>query len=153
MVMDQERVKSVKKVLGPSIRKARQRRGLSQARLAELLEMSTEVLGRMERKQVLPRLERLVLLCEILEVTPNELLGFGSAASAPAAPRTSPAFDEMMTAMRRFFLQLEGRLSEEERKELMQTFSHLQRLITLIKKKEPARMPRRTRKSRARQKD
>lgn len=150
--MDQERVKSVKKILGPNIRKARQRLGLSQARLAEMLEMSTEVLGRMERKQVLPRLERLVLLCEILEVTPDELLGFASGARAPSTPRASPAFDEMMTVMRHFFLQMEGRLSEEERRELMQTFSHLQRLITLIKKKrEPAGMPRRTRKARGRQ--
>jgi transcriptional regulator with XRE-family HTH domain len=152
MVMDQERVKSAKKILGPNIRKARQRLGLSQARLAEMLEMSTEVLGRMERKQVLPRLERLVLLCEVLEVTPNELLGFTSGASASPTPRTSPAFDEMMTVMRHFFLQMEARLSEEERRELMQTFSHLQRLITLIKKKKPASMPRRTRKARARQK-
>ena len=99
----------------------------------------------------LPRLERLVLLCEILEVTPDELLGFASGASAQPAPRTSPAFDEMMTVMRHFFLQMESRLSEEERKELMQTISHLQRLITLIKKKEPEGMPRRTRKTRTRQ--
>jgi hypothetical protein len=57
----------------------------------------------------------------------------------------------MMTVMRHFFLQMEARLTEEERKELMQTFSHLQRLITLMKKKEPAAgQPRRTRKARGR---
>ncbi len=149
--MDKKLTETLKKVIGPNIRKARQRQGLSQARLAEMVEMSTEVLGRMERKQVLPRLERLVLLCRILGVAPDQMLGFTSGASAPPAAPTSPAYDEMMTVMRHFFLQMESRLTEEERKELMQTFSHLQRLITLMKKKEPtAGQPRRTRKARGR---
>jgi hypothetical protein len=47
----------------------------------------------------------------------------------------SPAYAEMMTVMRHFFTQMESRLTEEERKELVQTFSHLQRLITLLEKK------------------
>ena len=149
--MDKELTETLKKVVGPNIRKARQRQGLSQARLAEMVEMSTEVLGRMERKKVLPRLERLVLLCRILGVSPDQMLGFGSGPShAPATP-SSPAYDEMMTVMRHFFLQMESRLTEAERKELMQTFSHLQRLITLMKKKEPAAvMSRRTRQARGR---
>jgi transcriptional regulator with XRE-family HTH domain len=149
--MDKELTETLKKVIGPNIRKARQRLGLSQARLAEMVEMSTEVLGRMERKKVLPRLERLVLLCRILNVAPDQMLGFTTGAGAPPASPTSPAYDEMMTVMRHFFLQMEARLTEEERKELMQTFSHLQRLITLMKKKEPAAgQPRRTRKARGR---
>lgn len=149
--MDKELTETLKKVLGPNIRKARQRQGLSQARLAEMVEMSTEVLGRMERKKVLPRLERLVLLCKILGMTPDQMLGFAPSASSGAAPKVSPAYDEMMTVMRHFFTQMESRLSEEERKELMQTFSHLQRLITLMKKKEPASArPRRTRQRRSR---
>ena len=136
--MDKELTEALKKVLGPNIRKARQRQGLSQARLAEMVEMSTEVLGRMERKKVLPRLERLVLLCKILGMTPDQMLGFSSGATSAVAPKVSPAYDEMMTVMRHFFTQMESRLSEEERKELMQTLSHLQRLITLIQKKRPA---------------
>ena len=149
--MDKELTETLKKVVGPNIRKARQRQGLSQARLAEMVEMSTEVLGRMERERVLPRLERFVLLCRILGVSPDQMLGFNAGASAPATTPTSPAYDEMMTVMRHFFLQMEARLTEEERKELMQTFSHLQRLITLMKKKEPATaLPRRTRKARGR---
>jgi len=137
--MDKELTEALKKVLGPNIRKARQRQGLSQARLAEMVEMSTEVLGRMERKKVLPRLERFVLLCKILGVTPDQMLGISSgASSSTVAPKVSPAYDEMMTVMRHFFTQMESRLSEEERRELMQTLSHLQRLITLIQKKRPA---------------
>jgi transcriptional regulator with XRE-family HTH domain len=135
--MDKELTETLKKVLGPNIRKARQRLGLSQARLAELVEMSTEVLGRMERKKVLPRLERLVLLCKTLGVAPDQMLGFSASASTPQSPKTSPAYDEMMTVMRHFFMQMESRLTEAERRELMQTFSHLQRFITLIKKKRP----------------
>jgi transcriptional regulator with XRE-family HTH domain len=150
--MDKELTEALKKVIGPNILKARKRLGLSQARLAEMVEMSTEVLGRMERKQVLPRLERLVLLCRILGVSPDQMLGFtaGTASTAASSP-TSPAYDEMMTVMRHFFLQMEARLTQEERRELMQTFSHLQRLITLMKKKEPASaLPRRTRQHRSR---
>lgn len=152
--MDKELTESLKKVLGPNILQARKRLGLSQARLAEMVEMSTEVLGRMERELVLPRLERFVLLCRILEVSPDQMLGFTSgAASTPAATPTSPAYDEMMTVMRHFLLQMEARLTQEERKELLQTISHLQRLITLMKKKEPATvLPRRTRKPRGRKK-
>jgi transcriptional regulator with XRE-family HTH domain len=149
--MDKELTEALKKVIGPNILKARKRLGLSQARLAEMVEMSTEVLGRMERQQVLPRLERLVLLCRILGVSPDQMLGFSSGAGTPPVVPTSPAYDEMMTVMRHFFLQMEARLTEEERRELMQTFSHLQRLITLMKKKEPAAgQPRRSRKARGR---
>jgi transcriptional regulator with XRE-family HTH domain len=137
--MDKELTETLKEVLGPNIREARERLGLSQARLAELVEMSPEVMGRMERKKVLPRLERFVLLCRILGVRPDQMLGFSSGSSAPVTSKTSPAYDEMMTVMRHFFMQLESRLSEEERKELMQTFSHLQRFIVLIKKKGPAK--------------
>lgn len=147
--MDKELTETLKKVVGPNIRRARVRQGLSQARLAEMVEMSTEVLGRMERKKVLPRVERLVLLCKILGVTPDQMLGFSSTAGAPAATRMSPAYAEMMTVMRHFLTQMESRLTEEERKELVQTFSHLQRLITLLEKKggtkglsRPARRPR-----------
>jgi len=112
--------------------------------------MSTEVLGRMERKQVLPRLERFVLLCKILGVTPDQMLGFGSGSGGTVAPKASPAYEEMMTGMRHFFTQMESRLSEEERKELMQTLSHLQRLITLVQKKRPAAsQPRRASKARS----
>jgi transcriptional regulator with XRE-family HTH domain len=137
--MDKELTETLKKVIGPNIRNARLRLGLSQARLAEMVEMSTEVLGRMERQMVLPRLERLVLLCKILGVPPDQMLGFSSSTPAPAAPKTSSAYDEMMTVMRHFFLQMESRLTEAERKELMRTFSHLQRFIVLVKKKGPAK--------------
>lgn len=142
--MDKELTETLKKVLGPNIRKARQRQGLSQARLAEMVEMSPEVLGRMERKRVLPRLERLVLLCKILGMTPDQMLGFSSGPGKAETPKVSPAYTEMMTVMRHFFTQMESRLSEEERRELMQTLSHLQRLITLVQKKRAsASQPRR----------
>jgi transcriptional regulator with XRE-family HTH domain len=152
--MDKELTETLKKVIGPNIRKARRRLGLSQARLAEMVDMSTEVLGRMERKKVLPRLERLVLLCKILGVAPDQMLGFASGANAPVAPKSSPAYDEMMTVMRHFFMQMASRLTEAERKELMQTFSHLQRFIALIKKKGPAEaLSRRAPKSRGRKRE
>lgn len=152
--MDKDLTETFREVLGPNIREARERLGLSQARLAELVEMSPEVMGRMERKKVLPRLGRFVLLCKILGMRPDQMLGFSSGPSAPVTSKTSPAYDEMMTVMRHFFMQLESRLTEEERKELMQTFSHLQRFIILIKKKGPAKtLSRRAPKARSRKRE
>jgi transcriptional regulator with XRE-family HTH domain len=150
-IMDKLLTENLKKVLGPNIRKARQRQGLSQAKLAEMVEMSSEVLGRMERKKVLPRVERLVLLCKILGVTPDQMLGFSSVVGSPAVPKMSPAYAEMMTVIRHLLTQMEFRLTETERKELVQTFSHLQRLITLLEKKgATAGSPRRAHKPRGR---
>jgi transcriptional regulator with XRE-family HTH domain len=67
---------NLRKTLGANIRKARTRRGLTQAEVAERIDMPVEVYGRMERGSMLPRLERLVAICDTLGETPDRLLGF-----------------------------------------------------------------------------
>lgn len=61
--------------LAKRLRETRSARGLTQARLAELLEMSPRVYNRWERGAAIPRLDTLVKIAEILEVSLDELVG------------------------------------------------------------------------------
>jgi transcriptional regulator with XRE-family HTH domain len=58
-----------------SLRELRERRGLTQARLAELLEVSPRGYNRWETGAAAPRLDTLVKIAEILNVTLDELVG------------------------------------------------------------------------------
>ena len=58
-----------------SLRDTRSARGLTQARLAELLAVSPRVYNRWERGAAIPRLDTLVKIAEILEVSLDELVG------------------------------------------------------------------------------
>jgi transcriptional regulator with XRE-family HTH domain len=57
------------------LRDTRSARGLTQARLAEMLEVSPRVYNRWERGAAVPRLDTLVKIAEILEVSLDELVG------------------------------------------------------------------------------
>lgn len=57
------------------IQQARQQRGLSQARLAAIVQTSTSRVEFWERGHGM-HIHSLVRLCRALEVTPNELLGW-----------------------------------------------------------------------------
>jgi transcriptional regulator with XRE-family HTH domain len=57
------------------LRELRQARGLTQARLAELLDTSPRVYNRWETGSALPRLDTLVQLADLLEVSLDELVG------------------------------------------------------------------------------
>jgi transcriptional regulator with XRE-family HTH domain len=63
-----------RRTLGRNIRQARHRLGLTQEQIAERINMTPEVYGRMERGNLVPRLERFVLLCRVLGETPNRLI-------------------------------------------------------------------------------
>lgn len=60
--------------IGARARQARERLGLLQAEVAERVGISLEVYGRFERGTVTPRIRTLLRLCEVLRVTPNDLL-------------------------------------------------------------------------------
>lgn len=63
--------------LGLSVRQARRESGLTQAEVAELIGLSSDVFGRMERGAFLPRVATLIRLCGALGVTSDQLLGMG----------------------------------------------------------------------------
>ena len=67
--------KPLASILGTVARTARTRAGLTQEDVAERIGMASEVYGRMERGQMLPRVENLRRLCVVLKVGPHELLG------------------------------------------------------------------------------
>ncbi|WP_224240577.1 helix-turn-helix domain-containing protein [Hyalangium gracile] len=70
--------KPLSSILGAAVRNARVRAGLTQEDVAERIGMASEVYGRMERGQMLPRVENLRRLCLVLNVPPDELLGLES---------------------------------------------------------------------------
>ena len=73
--------------LGAVARAARMRAGLTQEDVAERIGMASEVYGRMERGQMLPRVENLRRMCVVLNVAPHELLGLeplGAESTSPA---------------------------------------------------------------------
>ncbi len=100
--------------LGDAARAARERLGLTQAEVAGLMELSPIVYNRLERAKMLPSVTTLVQLCEVLEVSPAELLGFphaptrGKARPADADP---PSLHQLMSLARK--------LDETERQTLI----------------------------------
>jgi transcriptional regulator with XRE-family HTH domain len=62
--------------IGDAARAARERQGLTQAEVAGLMDTSPIVYNRLERAKMLPSVPTLVRLCEVLEASPAELLGF-----------------------------------------------------------------------------
>lgn len=60
--------------IGERARAARVRLGLNQSEVAERVGISNEVYGRFERGSVTPRLKTLLKVCDVLRVTPNDLL-------------------------------------------------------------------------------
>ena len=73
------------KVIGINIKKYRKAAGLTQERLAELLDISTVHMSHMECGHVSMSIELLLKLCGILNVSPNHILN-----GAYKLPPTSP---------------------------------------------------------------
>jgi len=68
-----------------ALRLAREACGLSQAELAERIDLSVEAYGRLERGRVLPRAVTLVRIAGALNVTTDELLGCARDGATEAA--------------------------------------------------------------------
>lgn len=66
---------SLRKQFAQNVRAQRVAHGYSQAEAAEELGLAAEAYGRLERGQVLPRVETLVRLASVYGVTTDELLG------------------------------------------------------------------------------
>lgn len=63
------------RTVGQAARGARERMGLTQAQVADLIGISPVVYNRLENAKMLPSVHTLVRLCEALRVTSDELLG------------------------------------------------------------------------------
>ena len=92
--------------LGAVAREARQRAGLTQQEVAERVGIVTEVYGRLERGNLLPRLPTFLRVCQALGLDANPLLGFSSSQPPvwlvphPSAEKEPPAVRRLLRAVR-----------------------------------------------------
>jgi transcriptional regulator with XRE-family HTH domain len=92
-----------------TLRALREARGLTQVRLAELLEVSPRVYNRWETGGAAPRLDTLVKIADLLSVTLDELVG-----------RTEPTSEVVIQNPRLHALYREiNRLSDEDQQALV----------------------------------
>lgn len=90
--------------IGKTIAKYRQAAGLTQAQVAEILDISNDAVSRMERGGIMPTVARLIKLAEIFQCEVSDLLTESSPLAGDQA--------------KRFALLLKD-LEEDERMELM----------------------------------
>jgi transcriptional regulator with XRE-family HTH domain len=62
--------------IGTAARAAREKMGLTQAQVAERIQLTSLVYSRLERGKMLPSVPSLVRLCAALHLSPEEALGF-----------------------------------------------------------------------------
>jgi transcriptional regulator with XRE-family HTH domain len=85
--------KKLAMTIGAAARTARARLELTQADVAERIDVATEVYGRLERGGMLPSVQTLLKLCNELNISADELLGLASTGSSSRShhePAPSP---------------------------------------------------------------
>lgn len=65
----------LKTIFGRQLREARRAKGMTQAALAERIDRSLEMVGRLERGEIAPSFETIERLVSELEVSPGYLFG------------------------------------------------------------------------------
>jgi transcriptional regulator with XRE-family HTH domain len=89
--------KSTAPDIGQRIAAARRRADISQAKLAEMLGVTQQTIGTLERRTSAPRTATVVKIAEALGVSPNELLGLDQPKPAKIATkgRLQSTFEEV----------------------------------------------------------
>jgi transcriptional regulator with XRE-family HTH domain len=89
--------------IGAAARAARARLELTQADVAERIDVATEVYGRLERGGMLPSVQTLLKLCNELNISADELLGLAAPSSSSRsheAPSSPPERAEVRRLLR-----------------------------------------------------
>ena len=81
----------LQKRFGRYLREARRSRGLTQAQLADKVDRSLDMIGRLERGELAPSFETIERLCSALNLQPAELFGAQSALTMPQSQRLTEA--------------------------------------------------------------
>jgi transcriptional regulator with XRE-family HTH domain len=100
--------KKLASTIGAAARAARMRLELTQADVAERIDVATEVYGRLERGGMLPSVQTLLKLCHELQVSSDELLGLSqhtpsprsAAMEVPSGPTERPEIRRLLRSMR-----------------------------------------------------
>ncbi len=94
------------------MRAARKALGATQEDIAEALEISTEVYGRMERGATLPSLPTFVKITKVLGVSPNQLLSARNSVAGETTLSYGPAPQMTLTLQQRNVFQMISRADE-----------------------------------------
>lgn len=87
---------SLRRQVGTKVRHYRERAGLTQTELGDLIGKSLETIGRIERGTTAPSLALLEKLADALKVEPRDLLGTGShAAKTRSADQLAQIIDRL----------------------------------------------------------
>ncbi len=87
--MDEQQTRKLNKTIGSNARAARTREALTQEQVAERLDISPEVYGRIERGTIFPRVLTLVKMCRVLRKSSDELLGLVANGNGGPAPESN----------------------------------------------------------------
>ena len=66
----------IAKIVGNNIKDARKLKGLTQSQVAQIFRMTQQQYSRFENGVFELNYEQIVKICEILEITPNEIFDF-----------------------------------------------------------------------------
>jgi transcriptional regulator with XRE-family HTH domain len=125
---------SLARHLGATARQARLRLDMSQEDVAELVNLATEVYGRLERGRMLPSVPTLLRLCRALSVDANELLGIVTDSAPPEWLARDPSLVDDSPQLRR--LTRLARLLDKDHVRLLIALAYALR-PELAKKKYP----------------
>ena len=81
-----------------NLQSLRKEAGLSQEEVAERLHLSRQAVSKWESGQTLPDIGTCIKLCEILNVTPNQLMGIGETQAVVTREATPPKGNAFLTA-------------------------------------------------------
>jgi transcriptional regulator with XRE-family HTH domain len=104
--MDEQHEKQLRKAIGANARAARMREELTQEQVAERLEISPEVYGRIERGLIFPRVPTLVDLCRVLRKPSDEILGLVANGSSGPSSENGARHAEPSPELRRLLPRL-----------------------------------------------
>ncbi|MCP3139841.1 helix-turn-helix transcriptional regulator [Pyxidicoccus xibeiensis] len=109
---------SLKKTLGKNAQAARMRQELTQADVAERVDLATEVYGRIERGRAFPSIPTFWRLCHVLHESADRMLGLPAGTMPPApwqAAEPAAPYAEHPPELRRLIRTLQGFEADEWR--------------------------------------
>jgi transcriptional regulator with XRE-family HTH domain len=109
---------SLKKTLGKNAQAARVRQELTQADVAERIDLATEVYGRIERGRAFPSIPTFWRLCHVLHESADRLLGLPAGTMPPGPWQVAeppPPYSEHPPELRRLIRTLQGFKPDEWR--------------------------------------
>lgn len=107
----------INQLIGKTIAKYRQQKGLTQEQLAEILNLGNETISRMERGLIMPNVARLLELAEIFDCSAADLLGSSSLRTNDHSRQIEELLTDLSENDRLFLMDFLTRLVQRLKKE------------------------------------